>query len=31
VIAFCDAERLPYEAPLLARRALPGGAEMSWT
>jgi hypothetical protein len=31
VIACRDAERVPYEAPLLARRALPGGAEKSWT
>lgn len=31
VIAFCDAEALPYDAPLSARRALPGGAEVNWT
>ena len=31
VIAFCDAGGLTYEAPLAARRALPGGAEVNWT
>jgi hypothetical protein len=31
VIAFCDAEALPYAAPLMARRALPGGGEVNWT
>ena len=31
VIAFCDSAGLPYEAPLAARRALPGGGEMHWT
>ena len=31
VIAFCDAERLPYTAPGVARAALPGGAAMHWT
>ena len=28
---FCDAEGLPYGAPLAALRALPGGDEMNWT
>jgi hypothetical protein len=31
VIAFCDAADLAYDAPLQARRALPGGEEVSWT
>ena len=31
VIAFCDAQGLDYEAPLAARRNLPGGEEVSWT
>ena len=31
VTAFCEAEGLPYEAPLAARRALPGGGEVHWT
>ncbi|KNG94241.1 DUF3572 domain-containing protein [Pseudaestuariivita atlantica] len=31
VIAFCNAERLPYEAVLQARHALPGGEQVHWT
>jgi hypothetical protein len=31
VIAFCDSTGLPYEAPLQARAALPGGDLPSWT
>ncbi len=31
VIAFCDAENIPYEAPMQARQALPGGTEVHWT
>lgn len=31
VKAFCDSADLAYEAPLAARRALPGGGEVSWT
>lgn len=31
VIGFCDANRLPYEAPMQARYALPGGAQVNWT
>jgi len=31
VMAFCDANGLTYEAPMRARQALPGGAEVSWT
>ncbi|MCV2881396.1 DUF3572 domain-containing protein [Actibacterium sp. XHP0104] len=31
VIAFCDAHGLKYEAPMMARQALPGGAQINWT
>ncbi len=31
VIAFCDAESLPYQAPMEARAALPGGEQYNWT
>lgn len=31
VRAFCDSAGLPYDAPLRARQALPGGAQMHWT
>ena len=31
VIAFCDANALPYTAPQAARTALPGGEAMHWT
>ena len=31
IIAFCDSENLPYEAPMQARYALPGGSEVHWT
>ena len=31
IVAFCDAERLPYETPLEARQALPGGNQVHWT
>ncbi|MEY8827754.1 DUF3572 domain-containing protein [Sedimentitalea sp. XS_ASV28] len=31
VIQFCQAEAIPYEHPMLARAALPGGAQMHWT
>ena len=31
VIGFCDANNVPYEHPMLARAALPGGAQMHWT
>jgi hypothetical protein len=31
VVAFCDAEGLPYETPMRARAALPGGGEVHWT
>lgn len=31
VTRFCDARGLPYEAPMMARAALPGGAQVHWT
>ncbi len=31
VIAFCDAENLPYGAPMQARQTLPGGEAVHWT
>jgi len=31
VTGFCDAADLPYEAPLLARYALPGAEQVHWT
>lgn len=31
VVAFCDAAGLPYEAPMRARAALPGGGQVHWT
>lgn len=31
VRAFCDSAGLPYDAPLAARRAIPGGEEVHWT
>jgi len=31
IVAFCDAEDFPYETPILARRALPGGSDIHWT
>jgi len=31
VVAFCDARGLSYEAPMMARAALPGGAQVHWT
>lgn len=31
VIAFCDAENLPYQAPMEARAGLPGGEQINWT
>lgn len=31
VIEFCDAQGHPLDAPMRARHALPGGAEMNWT
>jgi Protein of unknown function (DUF3572) len=31
VVAFCDAGGHAYTAPLAARAALPGGADLHWT
>jgi Protein of unknown function (DUF3572) len=31
VTAFCDALSLPYDAPMQARMALPGGEQINWT
>jgi len=31
VVEFCDAARLGYDAPMRARQALPGGAQINWT
>lgn len=31
VTAFCDASALPYDAPMMARAALPGGEQINWT
>lgn len=31
IVAFCDAAGLPYDAPMRARAALPGGQAVHWT
>ena len=31
IIAFCDAQSLPYESVMAARAALPGGEAVHWT
>ena len=31
VIGFCDANGLPYSAPMSARQCLPGGEAINWT
>lgn len=31
VMAFCDEHSLPYERMMIARQALPGGEQVSWT
>jgi hypothetical protein len=31
ITAFCDAESIPYDVPMQARHALPGGAPVHWT
>ncbi|MDA5094118.1 DUF3572 domain-containing protein [Aliiroseovarius sp. KMU-50] len=28
---FCDENALPYDAPMTARQALPGGGQVNWT
>lgn len=31
VVAFCRAEGLTFESPMIARQLLPGGAQVNWT
>lgn len=31
VVGFCDAFTLPYDRPMMARQALPGGQAVHWT
>lgn len=31
IIAFCDQAELPYDSPMQARAALPGGQQIHWT
>lgn len=31
ILAFCTAQDLPNDAPMRARAALPGGADVHWT
>ncbi|MFD3189404.1 DUF3572 domain-containing protein [Sedimentitalea sp. HM32M-2] len=31
LVAFCDARSVPYDHPMQARAALPGGAQFHWT
>lgn len=31
VVEFCDTHQLRYDQPMLARQALPGGAQINWT
>ncbi|MEL7343660.1 MAG: DUF3572 domain-containing protein [Pseudomonadota bacterium] len=31
VRGFCDAAQMPYDLPMKARAALPGGGEVHWT
>lgn len=31
LVAFCDARSVPYDQPMQARAALPGGAQFHWT
>lgn len=31
VVEFCEANNLPFDAPLQARQALPGGGQVNWT
>ncbi len=31
VVEFCDGHRLDYNAPMMARQALPGGEQVNWT
>ena len=31
IVAFCDAQDLPYDLPMRARAMLPGGEQVHWT
>ncbi|MCF6317388.1 MAG: DUF3572 domain-containing protein [Marinosulfonomonas sp.] len=31
VVEYCDGAGLPYDTPMRARQALPGGTDVSWT
>lgn len=31
VVAFCEGQGLSFDAPMMARAALPGGAQVNWT
>lgn len=31
VVAFCQERNIAYERPMMARAALPGGAQVNWT
>ena len=31
VVQYCDSENLPYDSPMHARQALPGGTDVAWT
>jgi len=31
VVAFCDTVGAPYDRPMMARMALPGGTHVNWT
>lgn len=31
VMRFCDATATPYDSPMRARQALPGGTDVSWS
>ena len=31
VVEFCDTQALPYDHLMMARQALPGGAQINWT
>ncbi|MEP1766198.1 MAG: DUF3572 domain-containing protein [Sulfitobacter sp.] len=31
IVAFCDAQHLPYEQLAQARQAMPGGGQVHWT
>ena len=31
VVAFCEGQGLPFDRPMMARAALPGGSQVNWT